>query len=107
MGEWTLKDRILTALMFLGVIVTYIWLILKQFGYIHTPWFIAVIPFIASALAILVFLYTGSVFISELRPLPKQMAALTRRVDRLEEHTRTKFGHIDDDLEFLKKAVTH
>jgi uncharacterized protein YybS (DUF2232 family) len=102
----TLKDRIITAVILICIIITYVWLILKQFGYIHTPWFITAIPFTASTIAIVLFIYHACVFIGELRPLPKQMVALTKRVDRLEESTRVKFEHVDDDLEFLKKSVT-
>jgi ribosomal protein S15P/S13E len=101
MSEYSWNDRISVALMFLGVIGTYIWLILKHFGYINTPWFIEAIPFAASALAILLFLYHACAFVAQLRPLPKQLAALTKRVDKIDAHLE----HVDNDLEFLKKAV--
>jgi hypothetical protein len=109
MGEWTLKDIITVGLIYLGVAVTYIWLILKHFGYINTPWFVEAIPFVASSVAIFAFVYHACVFISQIRPLPKQVAALTKRMDKVEhtlEDFNDKFEHVDNDLEFLKKAVT-
>lgn len=114
MVKLTIKDIILDTLIFLGIIVTFVWLILKQLGFIHTHWFIAIIPFAASGIAISAFIYHVVGFIHELKPLPQQVLLLTKRVDRidnradqLEQGIKQKFAHVDKDLEFLKKIATH
>src|SRR3989338_473932 len=87
MTPWTLKEIILNGLMFLGIIVTFVWIVLKKLGYIHTPLLIEMLPFIASFVTILIFVYHLAAFVHELRPLPQQMRILATRVDALEQKT--------------------
>ncbi len=82
----TVRDALLTILMWLGIIIIIVWVILKLLGYIHSPPWQEVLPFIGVAITFICGAYKFGI---QMGSLQESQKTVLHELEKLSVHQQT------------------